>query len=235
MPKKTTVFHGDERLLGFDARKKWLDPKLHWGKKRRDRFLLRMDADPVLSTDELVWPSVFNSHQLPLASEAQLEELGLAGPQRPSWIGPNIPLWEDLDRLKTLLFAADLEIRRPYWIIAITCLAQPDVVSRIIYGPYFEETNPGKLSQSWTLLGYDVSDGSLISGLTNCGYTEDDRQRQSLRLLSAELNQYHLFDSLQPADEFRKLTDKRVKEHAPFLIYGLYLVMEESISTMQQD
>ncbi len=226
MQKKITVFHGDEKLLGFDARKMWLDPKLHWDRERRADFLLRMDAGPVLSTDELVWPSVFNSHQLPLASESRLEELGLTGPQRPRWIGPNIPLWEDLDRLKAQLLAVDLEIRRTYWIIAITCLPQPDVVSQIKYGPYFEETNPSNLNQSWTLLGYDVSDGSLISGLTNCGYTEDDRQKQSLRLLSAALNPYHLFDSVQPADEFRKFTDKRVKEHAPFLIYGLYLVEE---------
>ena len=229
MQKKKVVFHGDEKLLGFDARKKWLDPKWHWGRERRAGFLLRMDADPVLSTDELVWPSVFNSHQLPLASESQLEELGLAGPQRPSWSGSNIPLWEDLDRLKTHLFSADLEIRRPYCFIAITCLAQPDVVPRIIYGPYFEKTNPSKPSQSWTLLGYDVSDGSLISGLTNCGYTEDDRQKQSMRLLLKALNRYHLFGSVQPADEFRGFADKRVKEHAPFLIYGLYLVEEIAV------
>jgi hypothetical protein len=219
----------DERLLGFDARKMWLDPSIHWDRERRDRFLLRMDASPVLSTDELVWPSVFNTHHLPLATESELEELGLVGPQRPSWIGPNAPLWEDLYRLKAQLFAVDLEIRRPYWIIAITAHLFPEIASQLTYGPYFEKTNPDRRRQSWTFLGYDVSDGSLLSGLTNCGYTQDDRQKQPASLLVKELNPYHLFDSIEPAEAFRKYSDERVKEHAPFLVYGLYLVEEMAV------
>jgi len=213
-----------ERLLGFDARKMWHDPEIHWHKERRDHFLLRLDAGPVLSTDEIVWPSVFASHQMPLASESQLEAFGLAGSHRPAWIGPNIPLWDDLNRLKAHLGAKDPEIKRPYWIIAITCPLQPEIESQLPHGPYFESTNPDRLKPSWTFLGYDVSDGSLTSGLTNCGYSQDNRREQPLPRLAKALNPYHLFDALEPAAAFRKAADKRVKEHAPFLVYGLYLV-----------
>jgi hypothetical protein len=214
----------DERLLGFDARKMWLDPKIHWDRERRAHFLLRMDAGRVLSTDDLVWPSVFHTHQLPLTPKSELEELGLDGPQRPRWVGPNLPLWEDLDSLKAHLLAKDAGIKRPYWIIAVTAHLYSEIESQLTYGPYFEKTDPGRLKPWWTFLGYDVSDGSLLSGLTNCGYTQDEKRNPPAT--AEDLNRHHLFDSLKQADKFRTYSDNRVKEHAPFLVYGLYLVEE---------
>lgn len=216
----------DEKLIGFDARRMWLDADVHWGSDRRAHYLLRQDTNPILSTDDFVWPSVFETHQMPGAPEPELDGLGLSGPERPAWIGPNIPLWEDLDQLRIHLVSKDSEIRRPYWIIAVTCLAQPRVASRLTLGPYFGQTNPYVCNEAWTFLGHDVSDGSLTSGLTNCGDPRKDRMDRAAKQWSRHLNQYHLFTSLQPADEYREYSDGRVQEHAPFAVYGLYLIEE---------
>jgi hypothetical protein len=75
----------------------------------------------------------------------------------------------------------------------------------------------------WERLGYDVADSSLISGLSNCGYTP--QEAGVLRpAWSRRLNKHHLFEEMQPASEFSQLTNRRVPEHAPFYVYGLYVV-----------
>jgi hypothetical protein len=72
----------------------------------------------------------------------------------------------------------------------------------------------------WSLLGYDVADGALTSGLSNCGY--DPSERPSLRRdWAGELNEHHLFEDPAAARAFRDVTDARVPEHAPFLVYCL--------------
>ncbi len=73
------------------------------------------------------------------------------------------------------------------------------------------------------LLGYDIADDVFLSGLSNCGYTEEETAM--LRSTwAARLNRFHLFDQLDAASEFKALTDARVPEHAPFFVFGLYLL-----------
>jgi hypothetical protein len=70
-------------------------------------------------------------------------------------------------------------------------------------------------------LGYDVADIGRISGLSNCAYVPDERE--ALRSeWGPKLNDHHLFTQLEPARAFRRLTDARVPEHAPFYVYGIY-------------
>ena len=38
------------------------------------------------------------------------------------------------------------------------------------------------------------------------------------------LNEHHLFDDMDRAVEFEAMTDKRVEEHAPFYVYGIYSI-----------
>ena len=81
---------------------------------------------------------------------------------------------------------------------------------------------PATVSHTWELLGYDVSDEWMLSGLSNCGYGEE---AESLRPLWApHLNEHHLFDDFEKAAEFEALTDARVEEHAPFFVYGIYSI-----------
>jgi hypothetical protein len=37
-------------------------------------------------------------------------------------------------------------------------------------------------------------------------------------------NEGHLFDHLAPTTEFKDFSNERVKEHAPFFIFGIWLI-----------
>lgn len=95
----------------------------------------------------------------------------------------------------------------------------------------YANTNPAEPKPSWGRLGYDVSDLYLLSGLTNCGY-EPDEQNVLQGEMKRYLNQYHLFTDLNPALEFKEISDHRVPEHAPFFVYGLYVI---AVSIFEDD
>lgn len=73
---------------------------------------------------------------------------------------------------------------------------------------------------SHSFLGYDVADAGRISGLMNCGYTSDHAELRER--FARHLNRHHLFSDRERALHFRRVTDTRVPEHAPFFVYGLY-------------
>ncbi len=72
----------------------------------------------------------------------------------------------------------------------------------------------------WCLLGYDVCDESMLSGLMDCAYFPEEAERLG-RLWSSRLNRWHLIEKEHDAEEFRVLTDTRVPEHAPFHVVAL--------------
>jgi hypothetical protein len=72
------------------------------------------------------------------------------------------------------------------------------------------------------LLGYDVADEVMTSGLSNCGYSDEEKRR--LRpTWGPYVNQFHLFDDAEVASQFKLTTEFRVPEHAPFFVFGIYL------------
>jgi len=74
------------------------------------------------------------------------------------------------------------------------------------------------------LLGYDVADDVMTSGLSNCGYSDEEKER--LRPVWApQLNRFHLFDRANLALQFKGITEARVPEHAPFFVFGLYRLL----------
>jgi len=76
-------------------------------------------------------------------------------------------------------------------------------------------------SAGWVCLGYDVADAGLLSGLTNCGYTAAEKDAL-VEDWAAHLNDLHLFGTARAAHRFAEHADRRVPEHAPFYVYGLY-------------
>ncbi|HEX2873610.1 MAG TPA: hypothetical protein VHP33_20265 [Polyangiaceae bacterium] len=74
--------------------------------------------------------------------------------------------------------------------------------------------------EGWLLLGYDVCDASLLSGLTNCGYSPAERDELA-RVWGTRLNRWHLLEGMVAAEDFRALSDKRVPEHAPFQVVAV--------------
>jgi hypothetical protein len=207
-----------ELVLGYDAR--WRPHRLapRWPTERRDRFLLR-DSDGPLSVDHLVWPSVFDygiGIGLPVDER---QRLGLAGHPPPAWIGPNVGLWDDLAALQT----ARADARNSTWLVAVTCHHPHAQFTAGPVGPYVGSTAPPSPAPHWRCLGYDVADGSLMSGLSNCGYPPDERPHLQ-HTWSTSLNGHHLFPDPTLAERFRVGCEARVTEHAPFFVFGLYAV-----------
>ncbi|PTL76850.1 hypothetical protein DAT35_47090 [Vitiosangium sp. GDMCC 1.1324] len=211
-----------EWLVGFDARELWLDVGRQWEASRRGLYLLREDARKPLATDARVWPSLFGEG-LP---EAERERLALRDANLPDWRGPNPPLWDDLERMRNSLTSLGAVREAPYALVAVSWHwdGKPEE-GTWQGGPYREPTVPAMREEGWKLLGYDVADGGLISGLSNCGYTE--AEAASLRAKWAgHLNEHHLLGDLERALEFREVSDRRVPEHAPFFVFGLWLIEE---------
>jgi hypothetical protein len=153
------------------------------------------------------------------------------------WIGVDqraalgsIPTDWNSDRRERYLLRLDVErplsVDRRVWAletgrggsrVALSVLDQeaPERVQSIWF-PYEVEGEP-------RLLGYDIADDVFLSGLSNCGYT--DAEKAALRpRWAARLNRFHLLDQVDAASEFKALTEARVPEHAPFFIFGLYLL-----------
>jgi hypothetical protein len=202
----------NELLLGFDAREMWLDVAEDWPEERKRHFLLRQDIVKPLSTDIYVWRSVFDVEQTL---------------HRPPWTGPIQELWEDLATLQAYLDTAWSARTLPSWIIAVTL--QEEVCEREDLQEWYDRVSnfiPSLRDPAWVFLGYDVSDKWLTSGLSNCSTTETEMEILRNTYASA-LNEHHLFDALKPAVDFMHGSDERVREHAPFFVFGLWLIKKE--------
>lgn len=209
-----------EELLGFDARvssPSQLECLRNYSSEHYT--LLKSDVRFVCSTDVLVWPSIFDNDS-PVESPTSPAE----GPRLPHWIGPNFPLWAVLREMEDHINT----IRAPvaFWKIAVTEVLQVSPSNQRKAGsawPAFNTTQPSTIQEGWVFLGYDVADRSLLSGLSNCGYTAS-QVTQFREAFGRYLNDYHLFESLDMALQFKEVSDVRVKEHAPFYVYGLWRI-----------
>lgn len=82
---------------------------------------------------------------------------------------------------------------------------------------------PLEIDGGWSAAGFDVVDPRTgVSGLSNCGYGGEIHRLR--RTWAALLNEYGLFSDVADALAFRTLTNQRVPEHAPFRVYGIWLV-----------
>lgn len=208
-------------LLGFDARV-CSPAQLQRLRASPVRYLLRTTVKLVCSVDELIWPSVFEGspwEDSPDTTASQEEGLKL-----PDWIGPNFPLWAKLREMENLL--GRVSFAMPVWKIAIaevTRSADANQPEARTSWPFLNTTEPSSVQEDWLFLGYDVADRSLLSGLSNCGYTKEEFS-QLAASFGRNLNDYHLFDSLEVAMDFKKVADRRAEEHAPFYVYGLWRI-----------
>jgi hypothetical protein len=85
--------------------------------------------------------------------------------------------------------------------------------------------NPRRIPSGCILLGFDVADSGLWSGLSNCGYSEEERG--SLRPeWQCRIYDFGLLISEQDAIAFKEMSDVRVPEHAPLWTYRLYRLPE---------
>jgi hypothetical protein len=94
------------------------------------------------------------------------------------------------------------------------------------WGNYLDQQTPAEADPQWQFLGFDVCDSGFLSGLTNCGYLDSAELLAARRNWGTSLNEHHLFKDPEPAFEFKIYSDHRVQEHAPFFVFGLWVVEE---------
>jgi hypothetical protein len=172
------------------------DPDPDWNEVRREQFLLRTDVTRPASIDRMVW--------------------GLPEGKPATTIGAPLP-WVTIDEVRTKADALGLGAIAVVIGVVVADTAEEDEVTKLT-GIEAELA----VHATWEFLGFDVADGS-ISGLSNCGYQNDEAS--ALRpAWTPRLNDHGLFQDVVDAAAFRDLTNARVPEHAPFFVYGLWVV-----------
>lgn len=73
--------------------------------------------------------------------------------------------------------------------------------------------------QGWPIIGYDVVDDGMISAVSNCGYTQQEKAQLSEWI--PRLNKWGLLATRAWADAFVAIANERVPEHAPFYVVEL--------------
>ena len=207
-----------EMVLGFDARLRhehFMDR--HWGGVRREVFLLRPDIAWPKSVDVTAWPSLFHfegDFRLPDDPFPYVEHV----PDRQD-MRQILSLWADRNAMLAALGARAGEAVT----IRIDLLSDQAVdANSEQWGILTYTAIAGDLPvDEWVALGYDVADAALTSGLSNCGFQEEERDRLRAEW-GGRLNDNGLFDSRDDAVAFRALSDNRIPEHAPFYVFALY-------------
>lgn len=209
------------RLLGFDARERFVpSPRLYPAGRRREQ-LWRTAVEKPLSVDVCVWPTVFQNETVERRLSLFDLGLGLVGAQRPMWTGPFQDLWVSLPELDAQLAIVGKDMRGPADVVAISVdehWRYPLWDRPLSEG---EPAEPAGLDDEWRLLGFDVADGFLTSALMNGSFDEGARVR--LRSMFAELlNDAHLFDRLEAAKLCAEHCDERANHRAPHFPYGVW-------------
>jgi hypothetical protein len=204
-----------QTLVGYDLRETFLPPDALWSGERRRDYLLRREVAKPLAVDTAVWPSLFGEGLPP----QERERLCIDEVQLPQWRGPHQALWDDLEAMR----AAGARIKdAPHWVVCVSWVSadgssELQRPSRLGAGLVKGDLAEGQ----WRLLGFDVADTDLFSGLTNCAYRAAERPALEAAW-GPHLNEFHLFREAEAAFAFRDVADKRVPEHAPFVVFALH-------------
>jgi hypothetical protein len=188
---------------------------------------LRHDVARPLSVDNRVWPTVFDGpwEEVPLRDGPQGKQIGVSWVYDRTVIGPNAPLWHDLSRMKSRLDGQGADPAVLVLVAVGWCFrwnGEPNPYPTGIWGPYaMEDTEPEEPEESWTLLGYDVADGSFNSRLVDFYGAPEDSDRLRARW-APKLNEHHLFRDQDPAFAFAEDTNTRVPADAMHHVYSLY-------------
>ncbi len=203
------------QFLGFDVRLDPVNLARGWSAERRNQYLLRDDIEVPISIDPMVWPSKFWQRHVPPGIGIPRHLGTVAVPDAtPGYT--ILGLWADLDELERFARNTGVTID-PATLIAV--LAWPGDEEDLA-GSSLETSSPLPDLAAWTCLGFDVADHSFISGLNNCGYDPDERASLA-NIWRASLNEHGLLTELEAARRFAEMTDERVPEHAPFLVFEL--------------
>lgn len=221
-------------MVGFDARELWLDIDSQWDKNECNTFLLRHDVLKPLSVDDFVWYSVFiekttsriwegkstqsmyltDSWKTTFSENRFLEAPDLYQPRR---------VWTDLNSLTRYLHQNWQDDWKPCAIIAVQEIINLDTIEDEENNDFQPRIEPNEVQDDWVLLGYDVADYYLYSGLADGGIQDELFSKIKPEWVD-NLNDYHLFTNPQTAFDYIEFANIRIPTHQPFYVYALYLV-----------
>jgi hypothetical protein len=193
-----------ESLIGFDAREMCLNIDELWPLHRKETFLLKQDISKPLSTDHGVWSSVFDLNN------------ALIIPPDVLWRQKLWPSWKVLEEYLNVELNQNIS---PYWTIAVTQVVKTGLEEPIYDPPMV----PLQEHETWELLGYDISEETLLSGLLNFA-TRLTEMQLAREKYAPYLNNHHLFSTPDYALEYKEWCNTRDPGHGPFYVFGLYLV-----------
>ena len=219
------------KLLGFDLR---LLPEDYitddWTQQRRNLFLLNPKVKWPLSVDKNSWPTWFNYYDSSAIyyeyHKKNIKEYDVAKKKINVDLKSYrilLDLWQDLEEMKDCFRKHSLKSHIKGVNVAFVLITKTSSFESKYLPDTFNSGLPSDSSiQEWKCLGYDVaSDGGCSSGLTNCEY--DVKVKKELqKTWLPRLNENGLIKTLHDAFKFVEVSNKRVKEHAPFYVYGLY-------------
>jgi hypothetical protein len=223
-----------EAIIGFDCREMWLPNVESWTEEVREQTLLRQDIERRLSAGKPQWNSlfVFKNVRVDGRPVGSIPDTELEIPTD-HIADYTAGFWSNLDAMRIFMNDHSVGIgQKPYWMIAITLVETPSCQTYLqdkkqnifgdLHNPLFQ-TRPPVIDSQWIFLGYDVEDDppSMWEGLNDGGYG-GDMQQELREKYGKHLNQYHLFDEQEPANEYCKLIESW--EGHPYFVYGLYLI-----------
>ena len=226
-------------LLGFDV---LAVPEIaHWNvpnDKGRELFLLRPEVKSPLSVDRLICPSVFQPEileskgaRLVLAQFYESIKASRALAERPvEWPESELNIlgyWTNAQRMRSWLNKQpELEklVRFP---VAIGIFLDSATISDPLWQTVSDGGNdPTSPTQGWSSLGYDVADRGQISALSDCSYASEELIQARVHWGNS-VNDCGLLNDLDASLEFKKYSDARVVEHAPFYLYEIFRLSSE--------
>jgi hypothetical protein len=206
-------------MLGFDLK---LRPDKYvssqWPSERRRTYLIDPSVLWPLSVDNSVWPSVFRYNKD--ASIDESERRVLVEPT--DFHQDALDLWAVPSDMFQAVERSERHAASDLVPIAVEILSDQPLTNfeywRALLDDSYEVT---PLSSDWACIGYDVADSSRLSGLINCSYTDKEKQ-EITHDWAGVLNEFGLLRTPEKALKFVSLTDRRVREHAPFFAYCIY-------------
>jgi hypothetical protein len=197
-----------ELILGFDIRVEDHLGSRNWSAERRNEFLLRTDVLQPYSVDTIVWPSVLDNAL------------------RPNTCIGHQDLWGDLSCLRSVS-SSEAPEGSTGKLVVVGLITEESTVERNWWQLNAPPSNPSQPGKSWQLLGYDVADRWLLSGLSNCSFLSAVDGLAELRgRWNSKLNDHHLLRTTDEAKAFQTICNHRVPEHSPFFVYSIRIVQE---------
>jgi len=224
-------------LVGYDARELWLDTDLQWTDDKKHEYLLHNNITKPLSVDSYIWYSVFSEEStpriwqdIPRKSTYQTVEWDNTFMESRQLVLPDIyrprTIWTSLNSLRSYIADNWKNDWKPCAIIAVqeVFLESEEEDEEPV------NIEPNVVDESWKLLGYDVADYELYTGLHG-GLPVTGLADQIKPEWIEKLNEFHLFTDPQVAFDYIEFANIRKASHQPYYVYGLYLVETKRVTS----